>query len=315
MTATDAPHARPLTPTGRRFRLSRGSVTAEVGTVAALLTDLRVGGVRLVEEVPEHATPPFGTGIVLAPWPNRVRDGRWSLDGAEQELDLTERARGNALHGLLRHSDYELRELTDETVHLGAVIAPQHGWPFLVDTWVLYALTDDGLRVVHGATNLSDRPMPYAVGTHPFLRVGDTPVEDLVLTVRADQYVDVDERLNPRGLASVAGTRFDLRSGVRVGDLDLDTAYADVESGSTAAAWLAAPDGSRTELMQDADWDYAQIFTTDLYPDQAEGTPRRAVAVEPMTAPPDALNSGDGLVWIEPGRSWQGAWGLRYVPA
>jgi aldose 1-epimerase len=40
--------------------------------------------------------------------------------------------------------------------------------------------------------------------------------------------------------------------------------------------------------------------------------PRQALAVEPMTAPPDALNSGQGLLWLEPEQSWEGSWGLRY---
>ena len=35
-----------------------------------------------------------------------------------------------------------------------------------------------------------------------------------------------------------------------------------------------------------------------------------AIAVEPMTAPADALNSGLGLRWIEPGASWSGHWGI-----
>jgi aldose 1-epimerase len=31
-----------------------------------------------------------------------------------------------------------------------------------------------------------------------------------------------------------------------------------------------------------------------------------------MTAPPDALNSGQGLIWLEPGATWQGSWGLGF---
>ncbi|MBN9605990.1 MAG: aldose 1-epimerase family protein [Actinomycetales bacterium] len=316
---TDATPNPEITPTGTRIPLHHegplGSVEAEVATVAAALCALTVGGAALVEPIPRGSTPPFGTGTVLSPWPNRVRDGRWELDGQEQVLDLTERERGNALHGLLRHADYVVRERTASSVTLGALIAPQHGWPFLLDTWVSYELVDDGLRVRHGVTNLADRSAPYAIGTHPFLRVGDTPVEELTLTAPAPRFVEVDERLNPVGVAPVAGTARDLTGGSRVGDLDLDTAYAGVEHRDGASAWLTAPDGARTELLQDPDWSYLQVFTTDLYPDQTDGHRRRAVAVEPMTAPPDALNSGEGLVWLEPGSSWSGGWGLRYVPA
>jgi aldose 1-epimerase len=55
-----------------------------------------------------------------------------------------------------------------------------------------------------------------------------------------------------------------------------------------------------------------QVFTTPKFP--RSGVPGLAVAVEPMTAPPDALNSGQSLIWIEPGASSEGSWGLRYTP-
>lgn len=305
------------TATGTPLILERGTVRAELGTVAALLRSLTVDGVSLVEHTPADQTPPFGNGIVLVPWPNRVRDALWTLDGEPQQLDITEVARGGALHGLLRFTDYAVREQAPDAVTLGALIAPQHGWPFILDTWVRYALEPDGMTVTHGVRNLSSRPAPWAVGTHPFLRLGDVPVEQLTLTVPAASYFAVDERLNPTSEQPVTAAN-DLRIPRPVGELDLDTAYGTLThaavSGSRGdSAWLEAPDGSRTTLWQDLDWGYVQVFTTDEFP--RDGVLGRGVAVEPMTAPPDALNSGQGLNWIEPGAAWEGSWGLRHTPA
>ena len=293
---------------------------AEIGTLAAVLRTLTVGGVHVTEPFEADSLPPFGDGIVLVPWPNRVADGIWTHEGEEQKLDITEVARGNALHGLLRNTAYEVREKTESAVTLGAIVHPQHGWPFHLDTWVRYELTSDGITVTHGATNIGTERSPYAVGTHPFLRVGDAPVEDLVLRVAADTYFVVDDRLNPTADSEtpVEGTHYDLRDGHAVGALELDTAFgevghAHVQGGAGEVAWLTAPDGARTTLWQDVDWGYLQVFTTRIFP-KAEGL-ALAVAVEPMTAPPNALNSGQGLVWIEPGASWSGSWGLRFTPA
>jgi aldose 1-epimerase len=301
------------TGVGERFELRAGDAYAEIGTVAAVLCALRVGDVDLTEPLPHHvAPPPFCSGIALAPWPNRVRAGRWMLDGAVQQLDITEPVRGGALHGLLEFTEYEVRERTVSALTLGANIHPQHGWPFLLDTWVRFELTPDGLAVTHGARNLSERRAPYATGTHPYPRVGSFDVADLVLTAPADEFLEVDERLDPIAWRAVAdGT--DLRGGVRVGDLALDTAFRGLRPADGVTATLTAPDGSRLEIWQDDDWRYLQVFTTPIFP-RPDG-PGTAVAIEPMTAPPDALNSGDDLIWLEPGSSYEGRWGFRYVAA
>lgn len=301
------------TGVGERFELRAGDTTAEIGTVAALLCALRVGDVDLTEPLPaDTAPPPFCSGIALAPWPNRVRDGRWVLDGAVQQLDITEPKRGGALHGLLEFTEYEVRERTDASITLGAVIHPQHGWPFLLDTWVRYEVTAEGLTATHGARNLSERPAPYAAGTHPYPRIGSNDVADLMLTVPADEYLEVDDRLDPVEWRAVSGGT-DLRGGVRVGDLELDTAFRALTPADGVTATLTAPDGSRLEVWQDADWRYLQVFTTPIFP--KAGGLGTAVAIEPMTAPPDALNSGDHLIWLEPGQSYEGSWGFRYLPA
>ncbi len=291
--------------------LTLGDVRAEIDTVAAALRSLTVAGVALTEPRLDDEVPPFCNGIVLAPWPNRVRDGKWTLDGAVQQLDITEPERGGALHGLLQFTDYEVLASADATVTLGAFIAPQHGWPFALETGVTYALESDGVRVTHTVRNVGGARAPYAVGTHPFLRVGDTPVEQLTLTAPVATYFVVDERLNPTTESPVTA-EVDLRGGRTVGELRLDTAYGSLTHGDGgASAWLESPDGARTTLWQDADWGYLQVFTTTQFP-RPEGL-GTAVAVEPMTAPPDALNSGQGLVWIEPDGAWEGSWGLRYT--
>ena len=294
--------------------LTRGTVLAEIDTVAAALRALSVDGIEITEPTRGDAMPPYSNGVVLAPWPNRVADARWSLDDVVQQLDITEPARGGALHGLLRFTDYAVREQSPDAVTLGAVVAPQHGWPFALDTWVTYALEPDGITATHGVRNLTSTRAPWAVGTHPFLRVGDVPVEQLRLTAPAGSYFVVDERLNPIVEQPVTSTA-DLRGGRLVGELDLDTAFGELvhvapANGRGDSAWLEAPDGSRTTLWQDLDWGYLQVFTTPDFP--RAGGKGVAVAIEPMTAPPDALNSGQDLVWLEPGASWQGSWGLRY---
>jgi aldose 1-epimerase len=246
------------------------------------------------------------------PWPNRVADGIWLLQGKRQNLDITETSRHNPIRGLLRYTGYRLVERSAESVTLAARVFPQHGYPFLLETSVRYELIEGGLSVTHDVRNLSDAAAPVGIGAHPFLTIGDVPTEELVLTVHASSYFDVDDRLLPRGELAVDGTKYDLRHGVRVGDLDLDTAYGGVATVDGVSAALRAPDGREVQLVQDEAHPYVQVFTTPIYPKPGTGL-GLAVAIEPMTAAPDALNSGLGLRWVEPGGTWNVGWGIRYT--
>lgn len=298
-------------PTGEQFVLTRGDATATVTEVAASLRAFSVGGIDLVQPYAALSSPPFASGIILMPWPNRVADGTWTLDGAVQQLDITEPAKNNAIHGLLRFTGYRVLERSDEAITLGARVFPQHGYPFHLETSVRYELVDGGLSVTHDVRNLSSASAPVGIGAHPFLTIGDVPTEELVLTVHASTYFDVDARLLPHAELPVDGTKYDLRAGARIGDLELDTAFGGVITHNGSAATLRAPDGREVSLVQDEDHPYVQVFTTRLYP--KAGGPGTAVAIEPMTAAPDALNSGLGLRWIDGGDSWNAGWGIRYA--
>jgi aldose 1-epimerase len=298
--------------TGQQFELTRAGERspsrAIITEVAAGLRFLEVDGVQLVESFPEESTPPLGCGTVLVPWPNRVEDGVWRLDGVRQQLDLTEPDRHNAIHGLLRHTAYRPVAQEADAVTLAATVFPQHGYPFQLDTTVSYRLVDYGLAVTHRIENVGPGRAPVAVGAHPYLRIGDVPTSELVLTLAATSHFEVDARLNPIHEHPVEGTDYDFRSGRRVDELRLDDGFGGVLTRDGIGRHrLAAADGRFVELWQDAAFGYVQVFTTRMFPGR-----QLAIAIEPMTAPAGALNSGQGLTWLEPGEAWSVMWGVRH---
>lgn len=293
-------------PTGERYRLAAAGVTAEFAQVGAALRALTVAGVDLVPRYPDDVPTPAASGIVLVPWPNRVRDGEWTREGVTRRLAITEPAANNASHGLLRFAPYAL-ESADAGVHtLRADVFPQTGYPFHLETRVTHTLTADGLHVRHDIRNVGADTAPVALGNHPFLCIGDVPTEDLAIRSSGSTRVIVDERKLPIGFAPVDEAT-DLRGGRRVGDLDLDCAYRDLERDGDGRVrhTLTAPDGRTLTLWQGEGFGWVQVFTTDRYP----GHPV-AVAIEPMTAPPDAFNSGLDLHELQPGAGWSLEWGI-----
>lgn len=282
--------------------------------MAAVLREYSVAGTRYTETWPAGAPAPHACGIVLMPWPNRVAGGRWTWDGMPQRLDITEPRLGNAIHGLLRYAPYQPTDRTEDTVTLVATIYPQHGWPFTLDTAARYALTENGLVVTHRVANRGDGPAVFGCGAHPYLRIGEVPVDDLRVTIRARSYYVTDDALIPAEKRPLDGPFGDLPGGVRVRDLDLDAGFTDLEiaAGRIEHA-LAAPDGRTLTLWAERDFAYTIVFTPDDFPNDTSREPagvHRAIAIEPMTCPTDALNSGEGLIRLEPGEGWEASWGL-----
>ncbi len=308
-------------PTGEQFALELESdgirTLAIITEVAASLRVLEVDGVDVVDPYPVESSPPYGSGIVLAPWPNRIRDGLWMLDGTPQQLDLTDVGNHNAIHGLLRSRPYRVAQQGANAVTLEATVFPQHGYPFVLDTSVRYEVVAGGIVVTHSFRNESPSSAPFAVGAHPFFRVGDVPVGDLTLTLAAGSRFVLDDQLIPGEELAVDGSEFDLRGGRRVGDLDLDTPFGRVshDADGRARHRLTAPDGRFTEVWQGPDFGFVQAFTPHVFPRPRPSEPDalgQAVAIEPMTAPPNAFNSGIGLRWLGPGEEWSGSWGVTY---
>jgi len=302
-------------PTGRQFTISRdlaaGPATATITELAAGIRRFSVDGVDLAEPFGEFESPPAACGIVLVPWPNRVENGLWHLDGEPQQLDLTDPGRKQATHGLLRNTAYTVVEQLEHSVTLVASVFPQHGYPFHLETIVHYELADAGLRVTHTLTNVGAASAPVAIGTHPYLRLGDTPIGDLTLTVDARTRFELDDRLIPTREIPVDGD-FDLVAGRRVGDLDLNVTLGGVRmTDGRARHRLEAPDGSAVELWQGDAFGYVQVFTPRTFP--RGGVEGLAIAIEPMTAPPNALVTGQSLRWLEPGAHWAASWGIDYT--
>ncbi|GLU89240.1 aldose 1-epimerase family protein [Agromyces sp. NBRC 114283] len=300
-------------PTGEQLVLetstSSGELTAVVTTVAAGLRALSLDGIELVPTFGEDRTPPAAAGIVLAPWPNRIRDGRWRHDGVDHQLAITEPALGNAIHGLLRFTEYRVVAQDRDSVTLEATIFPQTGYPFLIETAVHYELVSDGLRVTHRLENVGAEAAPVALGTHPYVKIGGVPTAELELRIEADSHIEVDERKLPTGEVPVDGTPWDLRDGRRVGELSLDDAFGELASDEDGVIEhvLTAPDGRSVAVWADDDFAYVQAYTTDRFPGE-----ELAIAIEPMTAPAEAFNSGRGLRWLGPGEQWELSWGIRF---
>lgn len=292
--------------TGTQYTIRAGDHEATIVEVGGGLRRYARAGVEITPGYGEDVLPPMACGAVLVPWPNRLRGGRYRFDDAELQVALTEPSTGNAIHGLGRWARWTLLHHQDDAVSLALDIVPQTGWPFEVRVELDYALhPEHGLAVTARALNTGTRRAPFGAGFHPYLSTRGTALADTTVRIPAEQRLVVDEIQVPVGAQSVAGSEYDLRRGRRLRALRMDTGFTGllVEHGRGAAE--VSTRAGATQLWFDETFRYLQVFTRD---DVGGAGP--AVAIEPMTCAPDAFNSGDGLIVLEPGTGWSGSWGI-----
>jgi aldose 1-epimerase len=300
--------------TGQQFQIGAGSYRATVTELGAGLRELLYRDQPMIASFPPDELPPAGSGQLLAPWPNRVDGGRYAFAGTEFQLALTEPGRASAIHGLTRWTAWALIRHNASAVLLRSIPHGYQGYPFCLEIDAEYRLDPQtGLHVTITATNRGSHAAPYGTGSHPYLTAGTGLVDDWELTLPAASWLPADDRGIPSGPpAAVEGTPYDFRKTRAIGTTRLDHALTGLDRDGDGRAWVRlAADGrqeSGIRLWAGQGYRWLQVFTGDpLGPDLR----RKALAVEPMTCPPNAFVTADDLLVLHPGQTVTHTWGLQ----
>jgi len=298
-----------VAPSGEQVELVHGERRAVVVEVGGGLRAYAVDGREVLDGYAADELCASGRGQVLMPWPNRIEDGSYEFEGHRHQLPLTEVEAANAIHGLVRWAPWTVAEHEAGRAVLEHVLHPQPGYPFSLALRIEYSLGDEGLTVRTTATNVGAGACPFASGMHPYFTLGAPTVDGITLTVPAREVMESGPRGLPGFRRAVDGTEYDFRRPLLLGPTRLDTTFTGLERDDEGLARVVLRDEQRgVELTVWADDAYThfQLFTGDPLPD----VNRRSLAVEPMTCPPNAFRSGEGVVRLDAGASWAGAWGI-----
>jgi aldose 1-epimerase len=294
----------PISPSGEQVELVLDDQRVVVVGVGGGLRSYSVGERSVLDGYGVDETCPSGRGQLLVPWPNRIEDGSYEFEGRTHQLPLDEPERRNAIHGLVRWSQWSVAEREPHRAALEHRLHPRPGYPFTLDLRVEYSLADDGLTVRTTATNVGAEPCPYGTGAHPYFSAGGALVDDLELHVPAGTALVSNDRSIPIGRFPVEGTDLDFREPKPLGGVVLDHCFTDLVRDDDGRARVRV--GETATIWVDESYPYVMLFTGDPLPDVA----RRSLAVEPMTCAPNAFRSGEGLARLEPGQSHAASWGI-----
>ena len=301
-------------PTGEQFELAAAGYRAVVTECGATLRVLEHAGRPLLHGFGEDEMSSAGRGQLLMPWPNRIRDGAYTFDGDDHRLGLSEPTQGHAIHGLVRWAAWSREEHGATSVSLslpadGAERLPVDGRP-----------ARDLRPVGRRADRDPDRDEPQRparavrLGCAPVPERRAGPVDGWELTLPASRRLLADERQIPVGEEEVSDTAYDFRVARPLRDLRLDDGFGELERDGSGVATAVVRDpatGLGAALWVDRHHPWLMVFSADAGWDP----PRQALAVEPMTAPPDAFRSGRDLLTLAPagdaGDEVSVSWGIR----
>ncbi len=297
-------------PFGEQIEIGLGDQRATVVEVGGGLRTYSIAGHERLDGFGVDEMSRSGRGQVLIPWPNRIQDGSYEFDGQQHQLPIDDVAEQDAIHGLVRWVAWTAGAREPHRVIMEHLLHPRPGYPFSLAIAVEYRLSEDGLVVTTTAKNVGPVACPFGSGAHPYLTLGTETVDSLTMLAPGRTMLRSDERGIPVGAAAVDGTEFDFRRQRTIGATKLDHAFTDLERDDDGIARVRLQDpreGNELTLWVDRSYSHLMLFTGDPLPD----VDRRALAVEPMTCPPNAFRTGRDLVRLEPGQSFTGTWGIR----
>lgn len=280
--------------------------TAAISPIGASLVRFSVGDRPIV--VPMNAFD----GAVLAPWPNRIDGGRFDFAGDSHQLPITEPERNTALHGLVADVEWSVVERTESTVSLEYALEPTEGYPFEFSLQVDFELAEAELRMRARALNTGSAPAPFGFGFHPWLSGGAGElVDEAQLVIPAARWYETNERLIPTAVRpfddgtavpadhvsddSACMVCKDFRALRLIGGTVLDDAFGQPRRGDDgwSRARLKGTDLREVVVGMGPGFRTWQACTGDGLD---EDLARRAIAIEPMTCPPNAFAAGEAGV-------------------
>ena len=259
---------------------------------------------------------------ILFPFPNRIRQGKFTFEGKEYSFTLQNHhdGAGNWIHGFVCKRPWNVEEYS-ESEKLGAYlrcsfdstrfpeIDEQFPFPFLIT--VTYSLKDGTLTVDADIKNIGNNNMPMGFGIHPYFRAPlgkDSSAADCTIHVPANKYWELAEKLPTGKILPVEG-KYDLRSPQILEELEFDDVFTDLIFESNVTRTILNDTKAKIRIIVEADTLFREIVVYT--------PPRPSVCLEPYTCVTDAVNLHSkvidaGLRILKSGETLHGK--IRIIP-
>lgn len=279
----------------------------------ALLLSATIEGVNVIEgytneEDLEHLK--WGKSLVLYPFPNRLRDGKYSFEGKNYQFPINNASTGNAIHGLGRGKFHEVTSVITANNYASITCTyyyegkdASYPFPFRFD--IEFFISDgNNVEVTMSFENTGEGNLPVGIGWHPYFSIADK-VDDISMQVTDIQMIEIDERMLPTGKKTVYQAFESLK---KIDSTNLDNGFFINPDATSFGVTLQSEKGVLRYWQETGEnkYNFIQIFTPPH---------RSCIALEPMTCNIDAFNNGDGLKILAPNEVLKGSFGFSFKKA
>lgn len=231
----------------------------------------------------------------LSPYVCRLKNGEYKFAEKGYKIDGFYLGK-HALHGLIYKSSFEVikAEASEEAAQLELLYSYKkeiEGYPFKYDCRVVYELKkDNNLHIRSIVKNQSDLAIPIADGWHPYFTFGGN-INELLLQINAPFMLEFDEELIPTG-KKITNDKFLMVE--KIGNTRLDNSFLiDVKNTNPVLLLKDPVKKLQLEISCDKSYPVLQLYTPDH---------RRSIAIENLSAAPDAFNNNIGLTTLAAGK-------------
>lgn len=242
---------------------------------------------------------------VMVPFSNKIKNNKFNFMGSTYHLSDNESP--PVMHGFLK--DLNLKFHYSETSHdYGKLILYCDeirdkrftGYPFDIDIRLTFELRQNKLPFCIEGKNICSTDAPYAAGWHPYFRIGDTAVEDHIITLDSECIIKTDADYIPLDgdeayeVIEITDSRcFSSQKNIserRVGDKKINYCYSRIlreSEGFIKASLISEKENTKLSIKHNGEVFY--IFTGDGLPVRG----RNSIAVEPVELMTNAFNRAE----------------------
>lgn len=229
----------------------------------------------------------------LFPFPNRIRQGKYSHNGKTFRLPLNFPQEQNSIHGLVLDVPFIVTSVVEEEkcciLTLSYSCDGVKGYPFPFELKIDYRYSENSLLCITTVHNTGTESMPYGDGWHHYFSIGEQ-VNDLTFSFPSQHLCLVDKDMIPSGKNEAYSS---FKNPSKIENATFDSCFYMGNTGDIEIDLKNQHNGLDLKLqLNTSDYPYLQIYIPPH---------RRSIAIEPMTCAPDAFNNGMGLRSLLPG--------------